>query len=274
MASIIKSPDQDQGQQIDLLKADIGPKAAVIAATPSESPDPSWQDLQEEELLDVIQANNGSLVAKNQKGPVTDEEREKEGRMRVSEEDSLDEALKKRAQRAQEQSQEVGDEDLGVDLNEVDGLNDVSQAIRDYGNYSVVQGSPELFLVMGGLSESLDMLVASALPANQAETNLQDASNVIFLFQELNKKKSQAVGELEREAELMLGGAVAILAIPEIVEKLIQQGIDPEIAKSLEGPLAKIVNEASQKSSDLHSMYVMLKEETELSKRDEDEEAA
>lgn len=186
----------------------------------------------------------------------------------VEKSDGVQDALAKLAQRAEEAllAERVSEEDLQVDLSEENGLNDVSQNIREFGNYGPFQGRPELYLVLGGLSETLDSLVIGSDPANR--NDLVTDQNVIDLFMMLSKRRREAMTELEREAELMLGGAVAILAIPQIIEKLKALGVDAKVAESLKGPLAQIISEAKERTSDLNSMYLMLAEECEMSKRD------
>ncbi len=133
--------------------------------------------------------------------------------------------------------------------------------------------SPELYIVLGGLSESLDTLLASRGIQVQDPTTISDP-NLQAIFESLKQNRSKLLNEEEKEAELILAGAVGILAIPQILEKLEEMGLDIEEAKSVQGELAQLIQEVKSKDSSYHNMYLLIKEETELSKVENEEGAS
>jgi hypothetical protein len=186
----------------------------------------------------------------------------------VSNKDDVETALQKRLQRAQEEDSKIESQIDGgepeVSLDQVDSLNGASQPIRDYGNYAALNSNPELLIVMGGLSETFDMLLQKngidmQNPAGMTDAQLQD------IFTMLNVKKKKTLSEDEEEAELILAGAVGILAIPKIQEKLEELGLNPDEAKSFQGVLKTLLDKVQQDDSPYNHLYKMIKEETEYS---------
>ena len=162
-------------------------------------------------------------------------------------------------------------EDLGAAWEGLGGNNSVGSAFRDKGSLDVLMGSRGLLSVMTGMSEALDQYLQRTVPENRFDP-VTGQPDMFFLFEMMRKKHKETLTEFEREAELMLGGSVAILAIPQIIEKLIEMGVNPMLARSLEGPLNKLIKECKKKDDELHSLYMMIKEEAELSVRPEEEE--
>lgn len=186
----------------------------------------------------------------------------------VSQKDDIETALQKRLQRAQEEESRIESQidggDPVVELDKADGLNAASQPIRDYGNYGALNDNPELLVVMGGLSETFDSLLQQngidlQNPAGLSDAQLQE------IFSTFNIKKKKALSEEEEEAELILAGAVGILAIPRIQEKLEELGLEPEQAKSFQGLLKNLLDKVQQDDSPYNYLYKMIKEETEYS---------
>lgn len=257
-------------------------------AKPAKSHEKSLVEQREEQTRKEILAHGGKAsgaVLNNRQltkggkpqNQVTEVEDAWEDANEVNARDDLQTALEKRAAAAEQIESQIesplGTEDIIVDLSEADGLNSASQPIRDFGNYGSLD-SPELLILMNGISESFDAL----LQRNGVE--LPDASQLTSaqlqeVFDLLNiKKKKNLSTEEEEEAELILGGAVAILAIPQIKEKLESMGLQPEEAKSFEGILKQLVENVSQDDHPLNSLYQLIKEETEYSIVPEDGESS
>ena len=181
--------------------------------------------------------------------------------------DDLDTALEKVLMRAEAEAQiesQIDAPDVIIDLNEVEGLNSASQPIRDHGNFAALNNSPELLIMMGGLSETFDNLlqqngIEMQNPAEMTDQQLQE------IFALLNTKKKKVLSEDEEEAELILSGAVGILAIPKILEKLEELGLNPDEAKSFHGALKTLLDKVQQDDSPYNYLYKMIKEEAELS---------
>ena len=185
-------------------------------------------------------------------------------------------ALEKRVARAQEvESQIESTLDVEIplaDLTEADGLNGVSQPMRDYGNYGALETNPDLLILMNGISDSFDNLISAAgiqMPEAADLTGAQLAE----VFAKLNLKKKKTLSEEEKEAELILAGAVAILAVPKIQEKLEELGLEAAEAISLQGVLEKLIEEVKQDDHPYHHLYTLIKEETEYSIVPEDPES-
>lgn len=282
MANIIRTgADQTQitpDQSLD--KTDFGSKVATAAVEGRHEEkhphhhDKSMVELREEETRQIIGLSGGSITGAQVK---TNKQLANQVRTdivdawddptRVDEREDLDSALEKRLQRAKDGADatlvSVEGDELVYDLNAIDTLNEVTQHIRHFSNYKVLETSPELYIVLGGLSESFDDYLASKGVVVQDPTGLsgQELAEIFALLQ--NKKKG--LSEDEKEAELILSGAVALLALKQILEKMEELGLDPEDAMSLKGKLAELINEAQDENSELHGMYRLIKEETELS---------
>lgn len=289
MANIIRnSADQSVVVPDSLDKTDFGAKVATAAVEgrTQEQPKPhhhhekSMVELREDETRQIIGLSGGSITGaqvKNNKQMAnqvrTDVVDAWDDPTRVDEREGLDSALNKRLQRAKEgqDAQGIGIEgdDVGYDLTAIDTLNEVTQHLRNFGNYNVLNQSPELYIVLGGLSESFDDYLASKGVVVQDPTGLSNRE-LAEIFAMLTTKK-KTLSEDEKEAELILSGAVAILALKQILEKLEELGLDPEDAISLKGKLAELINEVQADDNELNGMYRLIKEETELSKVPPDE---
>ena len=117
---------------------------------------------------------------------------------------------------------------------------------------------------MAGLSETFDTLLQKNGIDMQSPAELTDAQ-LQEIFALLNLKKKKTLSEDEEEAELILAGAVGILAIPKIQEKLEELGLNPEEAKSFQGVLKSLLDKVQQDDSPYNYLYKMIKEETEYS---------
>ncbi len=290
MANIIKNSQQGQtpAQDQKLEKSDFGAKAmkAALTAIKKLKSEPkhdqkSVVELREDETREIIGLSGGSATGGALKSNKQLSQQASAEALdawtdptRVDERDDLETAMAKRLQRAESESTEIeGDEAVIVNLNDVEGLNYVSRNIRHFINYHVLEMSPELYIVMGGLSETFDNLLAAQGVALQDPATLSDP-NLQLIFDTLQKKRSKLLSEEEKEAELILAGAVGILAIPQILEKLEEMGLDIEDAKSIQGALAQLLQEVKSEDSSYHNMYLLIKEETELSKVENEEGAA
>lgn len=300
MANIIKTkqdPNQTQANA-DIAKVDFGAKAAIAAATTAKQSkqqkkqdkkqqqqkpqDKTLVEQREDETRQIIGLSGGSITGAQQKSNKQMQQAATAEAVdawtdptKVRDEDDLDAALEKRMQRAEtdlESQISTTDDPVIVTLEEVDGLNAVGSTVRDYGNFGVIEMSPELYLVLGGYSESFDNLLASK-GMEVLDPSTLSADEVQNIFNLLQTKKRKALNEEEKEAELILAGAVSILAIPKILEKLDELGLDPEQALSLKGTLSQLLEEVEQEDSEYHSMYLLIKEETEYSKLPEDDGA-
>lgn len=292
MANIIRQPGQETTLSPDLIKTDFGSKVAVAAAnaaldahqkvehkTPGHSRNnhqPNLVELREEETRQIIGLSGGSVTGAQLKSnkQLTAKTATLDGEVddawtdpnKVKEEDDILTALKKLSNRGgQEQATEGLDEKPLLDLHEIDGLNNITQVVREFGNFGYLAKNPELVILMtGGLSESVDNLLNSKGVDVQDPVQLTSAE-LQFIFGLMQSKKKKILTEEEKEAELILAGAVTILAIPEILKKLEELGIDPRKVRSLSGELAKLVAEASKEDSTYHNLYLLIKEEAELS---------
>lgn len=286
MANIIRNPQTGQTtvQDSKLDAVDFGAKAvkAAVSAAKAAKADhgDSVVEMREDETRQILGLSGGSITGAAVKSNKQLSQQNSSEALdawtdpnRVDDRDDLDTALEKRLQRAEAEAETTSDETTVVDLNDVDSLNEVSQQIRHFSNYHVLEMSPELYIVLGGLSETFDNLLAQQGIQLQDPTTLSDP-NLQFIFDTLQKKRSKLLSEEEKEAELILAGAVGILAIPQILEKLEELGLNPEDAISLKGALAQLIEEVKSEESTYHNMYLLIKEETELSKVENEAEAS
>jgi hypothetical protein len=252
-------------------------KAARKAAKAQEK---SVSDKREEDSRKLIGANRGSITGSQVKSnkqltqrpasaaTTTEVEDAWEDPNEVSRGDDEVTALEKRVARAlEEESQiesQIETEVPLADLSEADGLNNASQPIRDYGNYGSLINSPDLLILMNGISESFDQLL-NAAGIQMPEAADLNGAQLAEVFARLNLKKKKSLTDEEKEAELILAGAVAILAIPKIKEKLQDMGLKAKDAESVQGILEKLIEEVKQDDHPYHHLYTLIKEETEYS---------